>query len=182
LKMKKIRFFASVLAASVLLGAQAPTAVQASTYDYNLTLTALVGLESGSGSFSLNVPTGSTAGTLTENHGLTGSINIGGVTIGLDSTSSVSYLLQGSSLFLTGFFSGQAAVPGGVDTLVSLTFGSGGGYSFTDSANSKLNTIGAVSVSQTPLPTSLPLLASGLCIIAMLGWYRKRKAASYFAV
>jgi hypothetical protein len=127
------------------------------------------------------VPTGSSLGTLTEGNGLTGSVNIGGVTIALDSTSSVSYLVQGSSLFLTGFFSGEALVKGGVDTLVSLTFGSNGGYSFTDSANSKLNSLGIVSVSQTPLPTSLPLLATGLLIIAMLGWYRKRKDGSFSA-
>jgi hypothetical protein len=35
-------------------------------------------------------------------------------------------------------------------------------------------TLVASSVSSTPLPDALPLFATGLCALALLGWYRKR--------
>lgn len=174
--MNKIRYCAALLAVAVLLGAQAPTAVQASTLSYNVSLTAVYGPESGTGSFTINAPS-SGGGILSQGSGLTAmNFVIDGVTFGLDSSSAVSYFYQGSTLVLAGLvYGGQI----GADTLFSITLGSNGAYSFTDSANRSLDTIGAVSVSQTPLPTSLPLLATGLGIIAMIGWYRKRKVGSY---
>jgi hypothetical protein len=45
------------------------------------------------------------------------------------------------------------------------TWGSGADQSFT------LEIIG-----QTPLPAALPLFASGLAGLGLLGWHRKRKA------
>jgi hypothetical protein len=69
----------------------------------------------------------------------------------------------------------------GADTLFSITLGTTGAYSFTDTAKTSLDTIGSVSVSATPLPTSLPLLATGLGILAMIGWWRKRKVGSLLA-
>jgi hypothetical protein len=35
---------------------------------------------------------------------------------------------------------------------------------------------GEMTVSETPLPTTLPLFATGLGAIGLLGWRRKRKA------
>jgi hypothetical protein len=172
--MNKARFGAAILAAAALLGAQAPSAAQASTVDdFSLTLKALVGTTGGTG--SLAVTTNGTSGIVTEGNGLTGTISIAGVTITLGNSSTLSYVVEGSSVLLSGLLSGQT----GTDSIVSLTLGNNGGYIFTDSANVSLNSAGSVSISQTPLPTSLPLLATGLGIIAMLGWYRKRKAGSY---
>ena len=178
--MNKPRLCAFLIAASVLLGAQVPTAVQASTVRYDVTLTALSGPEGGGGSFSITAPS-SGSGVLTNNHGLTSmNVIVGPATFGV-TDSSVSYTFVGSALVLTGIDGTN-----GADSLFSITFGSGGLYVFTDSANASLDSIGLVSisqapVSQTPLPTSLPLLATGLGIIAMIGWYRKRRVRAYLA-
>ena len=179
--MNKARFCALLFAVAVLLGAQAPSAAQASTVtdDFTLTLTALIGTTGGTGSLAITIPQGSTSGMVSGSN-LTGDVKIAGVDISL-SGSSLSYVVQGSSLFLSGVFSGQTPVAGGVDSLLSLTLGNNGAYIFTDSANTSLNSAGSVSVSQTPLPTSLPLLATALGLIAMIGWYRKRKIGSFFA-
>lgn len=181
--MNKIRFCASLLAVAILLCAQAPSAVRASTVDdFSLKLTAIFGTTGGTGSLAITIPSLSTGGTVTESGGtLTGTFNIAGVNIGLGSSSKLFYVVEGTSVLLTGVLSGQTSVPGGIDSIVSLTLGNNGGYIFTDSANASLNSSGSVSVSQTPLPTSLPLLATGLGIIAMIGWYRKRRVGAYLA-
>jgi len=175
-----MRFCASLLAVLVLLGAQVPTAARASTVTYDVTLTALIGPEGGGGSFSITVPS-SGNGVLTDNNGLTSmNVNVGPATFGI-TDSAVSYMYVGSTFVLTGI-SGTS----GTDSLFSIVFGGGGLYTFTDSVNSSLNSLGLVSisqasVSQTPLPTSLPLLATGLGILAMLYWFRKRKVGAYLA-
>jgi hypothetical protein len=180
LEMNTARFYASLLAVAVFLGAQAPSAVRASTVDdFSLTLTALLGTTSGTG--SLAVTTTGSSGIVTEGNGLSGTINIAGVTITLGSASALLYTVNGSNVSLSGTLDGSVAVTGGVDSIVSLTIGNNGIYVFTDSANASLNTTGSVSISQTPLPTSLPLLATGLGIIAMIGWYRKRRVGSFLA-
>jgi hypothetical protein len=172
--------YASLIAATVLLGAQVPVAVQASTLTYDVTLTAISGPESGSGSFTITAPsTGS--GTLTMNNGLTAmDFKIDGLDFSLDSSSGVAYSHQGSSLVLAGLIYGGQI---GTNQLFSISLGSNGLYSFTDSApgGSAYDTFGSVSVSQTPLPTSLPLLATGLGALAMFGWWRKRKVGSPLA-
>jgi hypothetical protein len=105
-------------------------------------------------------------------------VDVGPAAFGI-TDSAVSYTYVGSTLVLTG-------ISGTISpfNLFSITFGSGGVYNFTDSANSSLNSFGLVSisqVSQTPLPTSLPLLATGLGALAMFGWWRKRKVGSSLA-
>jgi hypothetical protein len=174
--MNKSRLCASLIAVAVLMGAQVPAAVQASTLlTYDVTFTATSGPEGGSGSFTIVEPTPGSGGLLTPT---ALSFNIGGTTFGLDSSSLVSYYFQGSNLVLGGLiYSGQD----GTDKLFSVTFGSNGGYVFTDSTSKSLDSIGTVSVSQTPLPTSLPLLATGLGLLAMIGWWRKRKVGSHLA-
>lgn len=175
----KTRLYASLIAAAVLLGAQVPAAVQASTLSYNVTLTAISGPESGSGSFTITAPPPGSGGVLTQGAGLTAmNFSIDGVNFGLDSKSAVSYFYSGSTLVLAGLvYGGQV----GTDALFSITLGTTGGYTFTDTAKASLDTIGSVSVSQTPLPTSLPLLATGLCVLAMIGWWRKRNVGSHLA-
>jgi len=177
--------YASLIAATVLLGAQVPVAVQASTLTYDVTLTAISGLsgpdpQSGSGSFTITAPsTGS--GTLTMNNGLTAmDFKIDNLDFKLDSSSGVAYSHQGSTLVLAGLIYGGQI---GTDNLFSISLGSNGVYTFTDSAagGSAYYTVGTISVSQTPLPTTLPLLATGLGALAMFGWWRKRKVGSSLA-
>jgi hypothetical protein len=184
--MNKSGVLAALVATAVLVGVGAPTAVRASTVtdNFSLTLTAAPGFGTtgGTGSLALTITSGTTSGIVSGSN-VTGSIQIGGASFSLNGDP-VSYVLQGSTLLLSGIFSGSAPAPGkipGIDTLFSLTLGNNGGFVFTDSANASLDSAGSVSVSQTPLPTSLPLLATGLGIIAMIGWYRKRKVGSFLA-
>jgi hypothetical protein len=179
MEMIKARFCASLIAVLVLLGAQAPVRASTVTDDFSLTLNAIFGPTSGTGSLAITIPQGSTSGSVSGSD-VTGDVMIAGVDISL-SGSSLLYVVQGSSVLLTGVLSGQTPVIGGVDSIVSLTLGNNGLYFFSDTANASLNSSGLVSISQTPLPTSLPLLATGLGIIAMIGWYRKRKGGSYLA-
>jgi hypothetical protein len=189
--MIKSRLFAPLLAAIVLMGAQVPFSGQASALTYDVTFNAIGGPEGGSGSFTINPPS-SGGGILTAaNGGLSGlsfalsdpkNSNGPSLTFGLDSSSSVSYFYQGTTLVLAGLIYGGQV---GTDALLSITLGSSGGYIFTDNApgGSGFDSFGSVNVSvaQTPLPTSLPLLATGLGILAMIGWWRKRKVGSYLA-
>jgi hypothetical protein len=164
--------YVSLFAVIILFGAQVPTAVQAATISYDVTLSAVFGPESGTGSFAINAPS-SGSGILTEaNGGLTAmDFKIDNVDFGLNNSSAVSYFYQGSSLVLAGLIYGGQV---GTTQLFSITLGNNGLYNFTDVANGSLNTIGNISVSQTPLPASLPLLVTGVAVLAMLGWLRKR--------
>ncbi len=56
---------------------------------------------------------------------------------------------------------------------------SGGLLSFTDFSDLNLSAVSTDS--QTPLPAALPLFASGLSALGLLGWRRKRKKASLAA-
>ncbi len=171
--------YASLIAAS-LFAAQVPAAVEASTLTYNVTLTAISGPESGSGSFTIAPPPAG-SGILTQGNGLTAmDFKIDGLDFTLDGSSAVAYSYQGSTLVLAGLIYGGQI---GTDQLFSISLGSNGLYTFTDSApgGSAYNTFGSISVSQTPLPTTLPLLATGLGVLAMLGWWRKRKVGSSLA-
>ena len=161
-----------------LFAAQFTGAMKASALTYDLTLTPIVGTESGTGSLSINAPPVGSAGFLTQmNGGLTAmDFKIDGLDYNLNSTSEVAYYYQGSNLVLASIgYSGQI----GTDKLFTISLGGVGGYSFND--NGSL-TVGSISVSATPIPTTLPLLATGLGALALLGLWRKRKVAEAIAV
>ena len=167
--------YGSLIAAAVLAGAQIPSAVQAATLSYQVSLNAIYGPESGTGTFTINAPS-SGSGTLTAGGGITAmDFKIAGVDFLLDASTAIGYAYQGSTLVLTGLIYGGQA---GTDQLFSISLGSNGLYDFTDSANGSLNTIGSISISQTPLPDSLPLLATGLGVLAMMAWWRKRRTGA----
>jgi hypothetical protein len=180
-------FYVPLLTVVMLIGAQVPFASDASALTYEVTFTAVSGPESGAGSFTINAPS-SGGGILTAANGGLAALSFtftdpnanapAPVTFGIDSSSSVSYFYQGSTLVLAGLIYGGKV---GTDTLLSITLGSNGGYSFTDNApgGSGFDSFGSVSVSQTPIPTSLSLLATGLGVLAMVGWRRRRKFGSY---
>jgi hypothetical protein len=171
--------YASVIAA-ILFAVQIPGAAKASTLTYNLSLTPLCcGTESGTGSFTIMAPPVGSFGTLTEgNNGLTAmDFKIDGLDFKLNNSSEVTYFYRGSSLVLASIgYSGQI----GNDQLLSISLGGVGGYSFSDGVLGD-NTIGSISISATPLPTTLPLLATGLGALGLVGWWRKRKASAGLA-
>ena len=162
---------ASLIAMTVaLLAVLIPgAAATASTVAYNLTLTPLLGPESGTGSFTITAPQVGSSGILTKGHGLTAmDFKIDGLDFKLNNSSEVKYFYQGANLVLAsiGFFGTI-----GNDHLLSGS----GGYFFADNRES---TVGSVSVSATPLPTTLPLLATGLGALVLVGLWRKRKASA----
>jgi hypothetical protein len=171
--------YAFLIAAAVLAGAQVPSAVQAATLSYGVSLNAIFGPESGTGSFTINAPS-SGSGTLTGGSGGITALDfkIDSLDFALNASTAIGYAYQGSTLVLTGLIYGGQV---GTNQLFSISLGSNGLYDFTDSANGSLNTIGSISISQTPLPDSLPLLATGIGILAMMGWLRKRKAGPSLA-
>jgi hypothetical protein len=180
--MNKTLRCAALIAASVLLGA--PATARASTLTYDVTFAG--GPVSGSGSFTISAPPVGSGGTVSPSalsftFSDPGSPSFTPVTFtSQDTSASVTYFYQGTSLVLASLaLFGNA----GPDSLFSFTLGSSGFYVFADNApgGAIYDTIGSLSVSQTPLPNSLPLLATGLGIIAMIGWYRKRKAGTLLA-
>jgi hypothetical protein len=168
-------FYACLIGATVVFSAQVPTAVQANTLSYSVTLTAISGPEGGTGSFAINAPS-SGAGILTQGNGLTAmDFKLDNLDFALNSSSAVSYFYQGSTLVLAGLIYGGQV---GASELFSITLGTNGLYNFIDYANGSLNTFGSISVSQTPLPASLSLLATGAALLAMMAWWRQRKLGS----
>jgi hypothetical protein len=168
--MNKKLFIA--LFAAALFGAQFSGGAKAATY--GLSLNPISGPESGTGSFTIITPPVGTSGILTQGNGLTAmNFTIDGLNFALNNWSEVTYAYQGSNLVLESIFYGGII---GNDMLLSISLGGAGAYSFTDNdpGGSRYDTVGTISVSQTPVPTTLPLLATGLFGLAMLGWWRKR--------
>jgi hypothetical protein len=173
------RFCASVIAVTAALFAvQVPESAKASTLTYNLALNPLLGPEGGTGSFTIIAPPVGSSGILTQGNGLTAmDFKIDGLDFSLSNSNSseVSYSYQGSILVLTSLaYNGKI----GSDILFAISLGGFGGYSFTDDGN---QTIGSVSISATPIPTTLPLLATGLGGLVLLGLWRKRKVGTVLA-
>jgi hypothetical protein len=167
---------ASAIAVTLFI-AQIPEAAKASTLSYDLTLTPLCcGTDGGAGSFAITTPQVGSFGTLTQtNNGLTAmDFKIDGLDFKLNSSSAVTYFYQGATLVLASIgYSGQI----GNDKLLSISLGGIGGYSFSDGVPGDL-TIGSMSISATPIPSTLPLLATGLGALGLFGWWRKRKASA----
>jgi hypothetical protein len=81
---------------------------------------------------------------------------------------------------LTGLSNTTYAQAGDIITLrlsQSLGYSVAGGSAFYD-VNTRLGEVTLVDVPATPLPAALPLFATGLGALGLLGWRKKRKAQS----
>jgi hypothetical protein len=149
----------------------------AATLTYDVTLTPFCcggGPEAGTGSFTITVPTVGTSGNLTQGAGLL-SMNfyIDGLDFSLNSSSEIGYNYNGSQLVLNNI--GYTGTIGNFElTGISL-----GGYYFGDNANGGYiyDTNGSLSIAlaATPIPTGLPLLATGLSILGLLAFWRRKQ-------
>jgi hypothetical protein len=85
---------------------------------------------------------------------------------------------------LTGLTNTTYAQAGDIITLrlsQSLGYSVAGGSAFYD-VNTRLGEVTLADASATPLPAALPLFASGLGALGLLGWRRKRKTLALAAV
>ena len=163
--------------AATLFAVLVPAAAKASTLTYNLSLNPIIGTEAGTGSLTIVAPPVGSSGILTQGSGLTAlDFKIDGLDFTLNNTSEVAYFYQGTNLVLASIgYSGQI----GTDKLFTISLGNLGGYAFNDSGILSVGSISAVSA--TPIPQSLPLLATGLGALALLGLWRKRKVGAAIA-
>ena len=170
------RTYVAVIAAT-LFAAQIPGAAKASTLTYDLALNPIIGTEGGTGSLTIIAPPVGSSGVLTQGNGLTAlDFKIDGLDFTLNGMSEVAYFYQGTNLILASIgYSGQI----GSDKLFTISLGGLGGYTFNDSGSLTVGSISAVSA--TPIPQSLPLLATGLGALALLGLWRKRKVGATVA-
>jgi hypothetical protein len=85
-----------------------------------------------------------------------------------------------NSIFLQG--AGEPANPGGRGNFWLLSgtdgedFGFGISSTYAQSVTGQTGRVVFASVAATPLPSALPLFATGLGALSLLGWRRKRKA------
>lgn len=161
-----------VLAVLGLFAAQIPSIAQASTVQYDLTLTPTIGSVGGSGYFDVSTPVdGSGANALTAL-----SITIDGQQFSL-----ANELGTATAIFSGGVLESLNYVGDLVSGLNLDILGTGGlSYAFLDIGTGATIATGSISASAplaaTPLPSTLLLFASGLLGLLLLN-YRRRAAA-----
>jgi hypothetical protein len=101
----------------------------------------------------------------------------------LESANEINYLYYNMYTSSHGIGAGPVgvAVPAGATTLEIVSQLSIAGLLGADGhplsfGNLNISTDGSVAAA-TPIPSTLPLLATGLTVLGLLGWHRKRKAA-----
>jgi hypothetical protein len=167
------------MASAALIAFQVPGA-NASTFDWSFT-----GAGGGSGTFTASLVSGDQYLVSI----VTGTVN--GQSIGLiepvndygSNTNTIFYPSPSGPLTLGNGVEFTCPSCGGVDML--FAFGGGNwietgmaGFSQTDTL---IQFTGSLEVAQTPLPAALPLFATGLGALGLLGWRRKRKTSAAIA-
>ena len=101
--------------------------------------------------------------------------------------------VNGSILDLSGIDHAAGTYPGAIETLLFSTDGTGAATVFFEQTtlsgseasaiidNVTISTGGGGNAGTTPLPAALPLFATGLGALGLLGWRRKRKNAAAIA-
>jgi hypothetical protein len=169
-----------LMSAIALAAAQIPGRADASTVTYNLVLTATSGPESGSGSFTVITPTSSTSFDTVANGQLTAmTFMIDGMTFNLlNSTSAgVGFNNTGSG---TPEIINNIGYTGQNDSFVFQLSTGGFGYTFTDTANSKLSSSGTIeaTISAVPEPSTWAMMILGFCGLGFMAYRRKQNGAA----
>ena len=84
---------------------------------------------------------------------------------------------DGSAVYTQPLYAGSATLL----ALYSLNGSNGAGTLLTDVSGTRSNFWGLAPDVVTPLPSALPLFATGLAGLGLLGWHRKRKARAVAA-
>jgi hypothetical protein len=178
----KYRALLSAAIASVALVAVSILPANADLIDWTLTGVTFADGGTASGSFVLNTTTDTiTSFDITTSAGTTilssqeydasnsfATANPGG----LGGVGGVTFTLDNNSRFFQLYVNGDMTVPGVIDILS----GSTNHISYECLACGSLRFVSAGEVSSTPLPAALPLFATGLGGLGLLGWRRRRKA------
>ena len=179
----------SIAAAIAILTATCGTAVNASTTSLQVSFSAAnffpaAPVDPVIGSFTITFDP--TVNYFTET---TTGLTLDTLNINLGSTFAFLYNSTNDALFVGGSASGSAVVSSTDDFLLSiLNFTSSaphiGTFFYATAqtnavfeANGEANSV-SVSLAETPIPAALPLFATGLGGLGLLGWRRKRKQAA----
>jgi hypothetical protein len=166
-----------IMALAALVSVQVGTA-RASTFTYDLTLSALSGPESGTGTLLVN----GTNGTFSSNAGTLDylDININGQNYTLANA-----IGNSAATFVNGALTSLNYLGIAAGTNLSLAATAGLFYIYADLSNSSLSSVGTISavdpgggVGAAPLPTTILLFAAGLLGLVLVAYRQKLSAAS----
>ena len=179
-----LRSLRLALALFILGGIAGPTEAPADTLTGNFTLTPTTGSTGGTGSFTVTAPLSiTTLGLLTFTTSLPEGlflqsldVEIGGHDFSLANSNNI------INPFVT-LFNGNLVEMGYVAAIIEPTksfelFLAGSIYDYSELPNAANNASGTITASPAtvPLPSTLPLFATGLGALGLLAWRRKRKA------
>ena len=172
------------LALFILGGIAGPTEAPADTLTGNFTLTPTTGSTGGTGSFTVTAPLSiTTLGLLTFTTSFPGGLFLQSLDVEIGghdfSLADANIIIPRSVTLFNGNLVGMSYVGTIIEPTKSFElFLAGSIYDYSELPNAGNNASGTITESPAtvPLPSTLPLFATGLGALGLLGWRRKRKA------